>query len=81
MIAQALIFTKAVSQNHMMLLWQITISKWEMPYLRKWGGDRKSNLHDAILKLSDLEIEPTASHRWQRLFDIPEEHLVRYIAE
>ena len=41
----------------------------------KWGGDRRSNLHDAILKLSDLGIEPTASHRWQRLFDMLEEHL------
>ena len=39
--------------------------------------------HDVILspKLSELSVSLMQSHRWQRLFHIPEEHLVRYIAE
>lgn len=37
------------------------------------GGDRKSNLHDASLKLEDLGIESTQSHRWQRLSLLPDD--------
>lgn len=47
-------------------------------------GQRDETFHDerfAIPKLSELRITELQSHRWQRLFDIPEEHLVRYIAE
>lgn len=29
------------------------------------GGDRKSSLHDERMKLSDLGISETQSHRWQ----------------
>jgi len=31
------------------------------------GGDRKSKLHDATLKLDDLGITRVQSHRWQRM--------------
>ena len=47
----------------------------------QWGGDRKSSLHDAILKLDDLGIEPTASHRWQKLAEIPEKDFREFIAD
>ena len=42
------------------------------------GGDQTKLHHVTLL---DLGISQIQSHRWQRLFDIPEEHLARYIAE
>jgi hypothetical protein len=45
----------------------------------KWGGDRKSSLHCANLKLSDFGIEATASHRWQKLAEIPQEIFEEFI--
>jgi len=36
------------------------------------GGDRKSKLHDATLKLSDFDMEKTQSHRLQLIAKLPE---------
>ena len=36
------------------------------------GGDRKSKLHDATLKLDDLGINRTQSSRWQSIAGMPE---------
>lgn len=44
------------------------------------GGDRKSQLHDARVKLDDLDVKCVQSHRWQRLASLPksefEHHLI-----
>ena len=37
--------------------------------------------HHVTIGLEELGITRIQSHRWQRLHDIPEEHLARYIAE
>lgn len=36
------------------------------------GNNRKLKLHDATPKLTDLGIERTAAHRWQKLADAAE---------
>ena len=43
------------------------------------GGDRKSKSHDATLKLEDLGITRTQSHRWQVEASVSNEEFERYI--
>ncbi len=43
------------------------------------GGDRKSRLHDATLKLSDLGIDKFQSHRWQRIASVSEEEFEAHL--
>jgi len=45
------------------------------------GGDRRSNFHDASLKLEEFGISYTQSARWQLEASIPEEVFERYLAE
>ena len=45
------------------------------------GGDRRSELHDARVKLADIGIEPTQSHRWQTIAAMPEPQFEAHIAE
>lgn len=43
------------------------------------GGDRKSKLHDAILKLEDIGIKPNQSSRAQQLAEIPENEIAEHL--
>lgn len=45
------------------------------------GGDRKSELHDERVKLSDVGISAIQSHRFQTIAQIPQEDFEVYIAE
>ena len=45
------------------------------------GGDRKSTLHDGRLKLSDMGMNYTQSHRWQLEAFIPDDIFEEYIAD
>ena len=47
--------------------------------LQLQGGDRKSKLHDATLKLEDLGITRTQSRRWQVEASVSDEEFERYI--
>jgi hypothetical protein len=43
---------------------------------KKQGGDQKSKSHDVISKLSDLNLTPAESSRFQKLAEISEEDFV-----
>lgn len=45
------------------------------------GGDRKSSLHDANLKLSDVGVSGIESHRWQRIAGIDEFTFEKHISD
>jgi hypothetical protein len=45
------------------------------------GGDRRSKFHAARVKLADLSIEPTQSHRWQQMASVPEAQFEEYLRE
>ena len=45
------------------------------------GGDRRSRLQDATLKLEDIGIDRYESHRWQLQADLPEEKFNDYVDE
>ena len=49
--------------------------------LRLRGGDRRSNVHDAQLKLQNFGINYSQSARWQLAASIPDEVFERYIQE
>jgi len=44
---------------------------WLDKYGPGHGGDHKSSSHDAILKLEDLEVDPSESSRWQLEAQLP----------
>ena len=41
--------------------------------MRLNGGDRKSESHDARVKLNEIGISKDQSSRWQSIADIPED--------
>lgn len=45
------------------------------------GGDRKSDLHDARVKLPDIGVSHSESHRWQRIASIDDETFEAHIAD
>lgn len=45
------------------------------------GGDRRSSLHDGILKLDDLGISAQQSHRWQKEATVPETEFERFLRD